>query len=208
MNICANIRGKISCFYYLFTFLDIACFVCNSLGNGPVEGTVSIQRIITQKRILLFFNIFFRENITLLSWNIIQFGFNLKVIKNPLSPYNYTRVQALQRLSTNSKHFQEAYASAKEGRKRKKDKKNDQLSILSIPSSVAGRVNVLTDAPSPSPFDVKAKTFSSYSVEGSKSVKVYLDCLSSTSKSGLSYCELGVNDMSYGLEIILCFICR
>ena len=38
---CESMRKKLRCIFYLFAFLENACFVCNSMGNGPVEGTIT-----------------------------------------------------------------------------------------------------------------------------------------------------------------------
>ena len=34
-------KKKIKAHFYLFTFLENTCFVCNSMGNQPVEGAVT-----------------------------------------------------------------------------------------------------------------------------------------------------------------------
>ena len=42
MNILCKYEKKIKVhFFYLFVFLENTCFVCNSVGNGPVEGAIT-----------------------------------------------------------------------------------------------------------------------------------------------------------------------
>ena len=56
VQICGK---KLRCIFYLLAFLENTCFVCISMGNGPVEGAITCnvkhKRFITQKRTLLFF---------------------------------------------------------------------------------------------------------------------------------------------------------
>ena len=62
-------KKKLRCIFYLLAFLENTCFVCISMGNGPVEGAITCnvkhKRFITQKRTLFFFLIF-AENVRLL----------------------------------------------------------------------------------------------------------------------------------------------
>ena len=58
-------KKKIKVHFYLLAFLENTCFVCISMGNGPVEGAITCnvkhKRFITQKRTLIFFSDFCRK---------------------------------------------------------------------------------------------------------------------------------------------------
>ena len=63
----------------LFAFLENSCFVCISMGNGPVEGAITsilkhwhVNFSHTQFCFVLFFFLMFAKNVTPLSWNIIN----------------------------------------------------------------------------------------------------------------------------------------
>ena len=73
---CASMRTKLRCVFYLFVFLlENTSFVCISMGNGPVGGTITTilkhQKVYHSKTHLNFFLIF-AENVTLLFLNIIK----------------------------------------------------------------------------------------------------------------------------------------
>ena len=98
---CASMRNILRCVFvficYLFAFLENMCFVCNSMGNGSVEGAITSKMFITQKCTLISFMIF-AENVTLMSRNIIKLiplEASSSKYKSPLSPCNYTRVSKL-----------------------------------------------------------------------------------------------------------------
>ena len=80
-------KKKIRCIFYLLAFLENTCFVCISMGNGPVEGaitcTVKHKKVYYSKMHPNFFLIF-AENVRLLFLNniikLIPLGaLNLKV---------------------------------------------------------------------------------------------------------------------------------
>ena len=75
MNIlCKYEPQNIGAFFYLFGFKKII-FECNSMGNGPVDGTItSILRHLKgyYSEMHLFFYLIFAENVTLLSLNIMK----------------------------------------------------------------------------------------------------------------------------------------
>ena len=79
-------------------WIENTCFVCNSMGNGPVEGAITSilknLKVYYSKTHLNFFLIF-AENVWLLSQNMIKLiplGPQSQSIKSPLSTCNYTRV--------------------------------------------------------------------------------------------------------------------
>ena len=41
MNILCKYEEKIKVYFLVIYMLENACFVCNSLGNGPIEGAIT-----------------------------------------------------------------------------------------------------------------------------------------------------------------------
>ena len=93
-------RKKLRCIFYLLAFLENTCFVCISMGNGPVEGaitcTVKHKKVYFSKTHPNLFSDFFAENVRLLFLNIIKLiplGPQPQSIKSRLSPYDNRRVK-------------------------------------------------------------------------------------------------------------------
>ena len=83
-------------FFYLFASLENTCFVCNSMGNGLIEGAItSILKHWKGYNSKMHPNFFLilAESFTLLSWSIIKLiplGASNSKYKSLLSPCNYT----------------------------------------------------------------------------------------------------------------------
>ena len=93
---------KLRCIFHLLAILKINRFVCNSIGNRPVESILqplvwSINWVITQKRTLILL-IFFQKLLcnylrTWLSWS--HLGPWTQGIKSLLSPCDYTMMSTV-----------------------------------------------------------------------------------------------------------------
>ena len=63
MNILCKYEQKLRGFFNSFAFLEKTCFVCNSMGKGPVEGAINLyfkafKGLLLKKPTLLFSDFF------------------------------------------------------------------------------------------------------------------------------------------------------